>query len=236
MKQTLKSGITLIIIFSLLCLVGCSFDPSDYSVVSYNIIWTECEREILTEYLPTRVYYEIAGISTDRYIGCKYRGNGIGADEDPVLMQHNDYEDALELNISSARLILSESGKNYSQEEWMSYGKNIVVEELLQIDLGIAEQLADAIVAENYFDYNGNGIYFDSSNYICDNEGKYLRLQFTLKHYDTLSWIAYILKHEGGYYIEVKKDINNPQFLVCGEEFAELLDIVFDEYNLNTKH
>lgn len=77
-----------------------------------------------------------------------------------------------------------------------------------------------------------SGIHFDSSNYICDDEGNYLRLQFTLKDYDTLSWIAYVLKYDGTYYIEINEDINKPQFLLCSDEFASIIEKVCNEHDL----
>lgn len=123
MKQTIKLGIILIILLSLLCFAGCSIDPSDYSVASYNIVWTECEGEIGTDYLPTRVYYQIDGISTKQYIGCKYRDKGIGADEYPVLMKHKEFVNSFEFNISSAKLILSKSGRIFLRKSGFRLGK-----------------------------------------------------------------------------------------------------------------
>ena len=238
MKQKIRFGIILIILLSLLCFAGCSIDPSDYSVASYNIVWTECEGEIGTNYLPTRVYYQIDDISAEQYIGCKYRNSGIGAGEHPVLMKHKDFENSLEFNISSAKLILSKSGKNFSEEEWRSFGQSIIVQEVHQIDGTIAEQLANSIVSADYVDYYndiiGRGIHFDSSNFIRDSEGNFLRLQFTLKDYDTLSWIAYVLNHNGTYYIEINEDIYNQQYLLCSDEFTAVLDKICNEYDLST--
>ena len=236
MKQTIKLGIILVILLSLLCFAGCSIDTSDYSVASYNIVWTECEGEIGTDYLPTRVYYQIDGISTKQYIGCKYRDSGIGADEYPVLMKHKKFENSFEFKISSAKLIISKSGRNFSDEEWRSFGDNITVQVVHQIDNPIAEQLANSIIVADYLDYDDiieSGIHFDSSNYICDGEGNYLRLQFTLKDYDTLIWIAYVLKHDGTYYIEINEDISKTYFLLCSDEFASIIDKVCNEHDLN---
>lgn len=234
MKQTSKLGIIFTLILLTLCLAGCSVDPSNYTVASFNIVWTESKGEIRKEYIPTRVYYKIEGISTDQYIGCKYHGSGIGANVAPVLMKRKDFDHTLEFDTSSAKLILSKSGVNFSQEEWKSFGKNMMVQELLQLDPAVAEQVANAIIAADYIDYKASGVSFDGSTYICDADENFLRIQFSLKDYDNLCWIAYVLKYDGAYYIEIKEDLYITQYLLCSDEFASVLDRVCDENNLGS--
>lgn len=207
---------------------------SDYSIVSANIVWKEGEK-IQTEY-PGRIYYKIKDVPTDEYIACRWRAKGFGEAFYPVLMQHKDYQGKWELDASSAKLIMSATGLILSDDAWHSFGQSILVQEVHQIDSAFAEQLANSIMVADYLDYddiNESGIHFDRSNYICDSEGNFLSLHFTLKDYNNLSWIAYILKHNGTYYIEINEDIYKSQYLLCGAEFASIIDKVCNEYDLN---
>lgn len=218
-----------------LCFTSCGIpNISEYHTVSGNIVWNEGYK-IDTKF-PGRIYYEIEGVPTEEYIACKWRDKGIGVESVPILMKHKDFEGNWELDASSAKLIISESGHNLSDDEWSSIEQNIIVQEVYKFDGAIAEQLANSIISADYIEYKDlseSGILFNLSNYICDSEGHFLRLHFTLKDYDALSWIACILKYDDTYYIEIKEDIHNPQFLVCSDEFAALLDEVCNEYDLN---
>jgi hypothetical protein len=234
----MRNKISIILVFCvtiLLCVTACNPpDISEYQPVSGNIVWNE-GRKIATEF-PGRRYYEIEGVPTDEYIACKWRQAGKGAASYPLFMKHKDFNGNWELDASSAELIISKSGLNLSDDEWSSFGQSIIVQEVHQIDGTIAEQLASSIVSADYMDYNDIlelGIHFDGSNYIRDSEGNYLRLRFPLKEHDALSWIAYILVHDGTYYIEINEVIYKSRFLLCDNEFASIIDKVCDEYDLN---
>lgn len=232
----MKNKISLVLvicIFILLCFPACGApDISEYRAVSGNIVWNE-GRKIATEF-PGRIYYEIEGVPTEAYIACKWRQEGIGAAFYPLFMMHKDYEGNWELDASSAKLIISKSGLNLSDEEWSSFGQSIMVQEVHQIDGTLAEQLASRIVSADYLDYDDMpGIYFYASNYIRDSEGNFLRLQFTLKDYDNLSWIGYVLVHDGTYYIQIEEDAKKSKYLLCDNEFADIIDQICHEYDLN---
>lgn len=228
-----RSLILIFCVIILVCLAACGApDLSEYRPVNCNIVWNE-GRKIATEF-PGRIYYEIEGVPTDEYIACKWRQEGIGAAFYPLFMVHKDFEGNWELDASSAKLIISKSGLNLSNDEWSSFGKSIVVQEVHRIDGTMAEQLASSIVSADYLDYDDMpGIHFDASNYIRDSEGNYLRLQFALKDYDNLSWIAYILVHDGTYFIEINEEIYKSRFLLCDSEFATVIERVCAEYDLN---
>jgi hypothetical protein len=232
----MRNKISIILVFCvtiLLCVTACNPpDISEYQPVSGNIVWNE-GRKIATEF-PGRIYYEIEGVPTDEYIACKWRQTGIGAASYPLFMKHKDFDGNWELDASSAELIISKSGLNLSDDEWSSFGQSIIVQEVRQIDGTIAERLASSIVSGDYLDHDDlPGVYFLAENYVRDNEENYLRLQFTLKDYDNLRWIAYIMVHDGTYYIQIEEDTTKSKYLLCDNEFASVIDKVCDEYDLN---
>jgi hypothetical protein len=232
----MRNKISIILVFCvtiLLCVTACNPpDISEYQPVSGNIVWNE-GRKIATEF-PGRRYYEIEGVPTDEYIACKWRQAGKGAASYPLFMKHKDFDGNWELDASSAELIISKSGLNLSDDEWRSFGQSILVQEVYQIDGTIAERLASSIVSGDYLDHDDlPGVYFLAENYVRDNEENYLRLQFTLKDYDNLRWIAYIMVHDGTYYIQIEEDTTKSKYLLCDNEFASVIDKVCDEYDLN---
>ena len=232
----MRNKISIILVFCvtiLLCVTACNPpDISEYQPVSGNIVWNE-GRKIATEF-PGRIYYEIEGVPTDEYIACRWRQAGKGAAFYPLFMKHKDFEGNWELDASSAKLIISKSGLNLSDDEWRSFGQSILVQEVYQIDGTIAERLASSIVSGDYLDYDDlPGVYFLAENYVRDNEENYLRLQFTLKDYDNLRWIAYIMVHDGTYYIQIEEDAKKSKYLLCDNEFASIIDKDCDEYDLN---
>jgi hypothetical protein len=232
----MRNKISIILVFCvtiLLCVTACNpLDISEYQPVSGNIVWNE-GRKIATEF-PGRRYYEIEGVPTDEYIACKWRQAGKGAASYPLFMKHKDFDGNWELDASSAELIISKSGLNLSDDEWSSFGQSILVQEVYQIDGTIAERLASSIVSGDYLDHDDlPGVYFLAENYVRDNEENYLRLQFTLKDYDNLRWIAYIMVHDGTYYIQIEEDTTKSKYLLCDNEFASVIDKVCDEYDLN---
>lgn len=225
-------AVLMCIISILLFLSSCSKpDISEYHKANWNIVWNEGHK-IDTQY-PGRVYYEIEGVPTDEYIACKWRDRGVGAACYPNFLQHNDFEGEWEFDVSSAKLILSESGFNLSEDEWSSFGQSIVVQEVHQIDSTIAEHLANSILSDSpEYTY---GILFNGSHYLLDSERHFLRLQFTLKEYNNLKWIAYIIKYDNSYYIEVRTSDYSTDLLLCSDEFASIIDQVCEEYGIKSR-
>ena len=217
----------------LLCLSSCGKpDISEYYAVSCNIVWNE-GRQIDSEF-PSKIYYEIEGVPTDQYIACKWRENGIGVAFYPRLLQHKDNEGKWEFDVSSAKLIISKRGiDNTDDEAWTTYGQSIVVQEVCPIDYAIAEQLAKDILSDspNYADRD-----FYGEPFLHDSELNYLSLHFTLKEYNSLSFVANILKNGDKYYIEIKEDVYISRLLLCSDEFESLLDQVCIEYDLSINH
>ena len=217
----------------LLCLSSCGKpDISEYYAVSCNIVWNE-GRKIDSEF-PSKIYYEIEGVPTDQYIACKWRENGIGVTFYPRLLQHKDNEGKWEFDVSSAKLIISKRGiDNTDDEAWTTYGQSIVVQEVCPIDYAIAEQLAKDILSDspNYADRD-----FYGEPFLHDSELNYLSLHFTLKEYNSLSFVANILKNGDKYYIEIKEDVYISRLLLCSDEFESLLDQVCIEYDLSINH
>ena len=217
----------------LLCLSSCGKpDISEYYAVSCNIVWNE-GRKIDSEF-PSKIYYEIEGVPTDQYIACKWRENGIGVTFYPRLLQHKDNDGKWEFDVSSAKLIISKRGIDSTDDEaWATYGQSIVVQEVCPIDYAIAEQLAKDILSDspNYADRD-----FYGEPFLHDSELNYLSLHFTLKEYNSLSFVANIQKNGDKYYIEIKEDVYISRLLLCSDEFASLLDQVCIEYDLSINH
>ena len=217
----------------LLCLSSCGKpDISEYYAVSCNIVWNE-GRKIDSEF-PSKIYYEIEGVPTDQYIACKWRENGIGVTFYPRLLQHKDNDGKWEFDVSSAKLIISKRGIDSTDDEaWATYGQSIVVQEVCPIDYAIAEQLAKDILSDspNYADRD-----FYGEPFLHDSELNYLSLHFTLKEYNSLSFVANIQKNGDKYYIEIKEDVYISRLLLCSDEFASLLDQVCIKYDLSVNH
>ena len=203
-------------------------DISEYYGVSSNIVWHEGSK-IDTKY-PGRIYYEIEGVPTNNFIACRWRAKGVGAAFYPRLMQHRDYKGKWELDVSSAKLIISKH-YNFTDKEWSTLGQSMFLQEVCQIDSVVAEQLANDILADspNYIDPDCYG-----QPFLLDNEGNNVSLQFTLKEYCNLSFVARILKHDEKYYIEIREDVYSSEYLLCSDDFAFLLDQVCIEYDLKT--
>jgi hypothetical protein len=231
----MKKWITAILaVCLLLSLTACSFyslmmDPDDYTAVSYNIVWTQCEDEIEKDLSShySRVFYRITDIPITDFVACKWRPAGIGSDEFTVLMQHKDFEGNPELDASCCKLFTG----SFFGDDWLTYGQQIMKTELLTIDPAIATQLMDSITAAAYVEESDepNG---SASEYLLDSDDNVLRITFAIKDYEHLFWIAYILKCEDQYYIEIKEDLYRSQYVLCSNELAAVLTEVCEEYGL----
>lgn len=213
-------------------------DTSDYVAFDYNVVWVECDKKLKSEYLPTRVYYTIENVPSDAYIACKAYESGIGADAFPVVKRPKGTESSLELDISSATLFMGQFDFNFSDEEWRSYGKSIQKQDVAKLDDEIACQLASSITAENPPYINPGDCenwYTTGRNYLNNSENHILMLRFSLKEYDGLLWVAYVIANQGQYYIRINEGLYDYQYLPCSDELTALIDSLVDEYELKTE-
>lgn len=238
-RNVMKKNKLLIVAFLLFGLLipymtGCSMDVSDYSICSYNIVWNESVKKVRTDYLPTRVYYQINNVPSDQYLACKYRGGGLGADEYPVLMRNNNAESSLTLDTESAKLFLGRFDVHFTEEDWLAYGQRIMKQELAQVESAVAEQLVNRITADSpeYINVGEYDHWSDRANYLYNDDGDVLRLQFSIEEYDSLLWIAFIVKYEDSYFIEIKEGLYDMQYLRCPDDFASVIEKISDEYSL----
>ena len=214
---------------------------AEYQPVSYNIFWDDGQ-EIYRE-LPFisrsyyRRYYKVKDVPVREFIACKKTPSGIGARSCPVLMKHEDVEENWELDLSSAKLILGSHYQLFDYDtDGKSIGESVFAQELCQIDLAVAEQLANGIASGNYMsaqDLSEQGIYFTASEYIRVSNRNWLELQFTLENYENLKWIALVLEYQGVYYIKINMDVYESQYLPCSEEFGAIVDKILTEYHLD---
>lgn len=235
MRRILQLVVVLALFLLVLqCFTSCSIDPSDYSVMSYNIVWNEIAKEVRTDYLPTRVYYQINNVPSDQYLACKYRGGGLGADEYPVLMRNNNAESSLTLDTESAKLFLGRFDVHFTEEDWLAYGQRIMKQELAQVESTVAEQLVNRITADSpeYINVGEYDHWSDRAYYLYNDDGDVLRLQFSIEEYDSLLWIAFIVKYEDSYFIEIKEGLYDMQYLRCPDDFASVIEKISDEYSL----
>ena len=209
-------------------------DVSDYQAFDYNIVWTECDKEIKTEYLPTvRVFYRISNVPTDEYIAGKYRDGVFGADEHPIVMKRKDTEPSVKFDVSSAELFGGGSDVNFSTDDWLLYGQKVKRSDVTRLDQDLAGRLADALCADSpqYVDIKEYDNWYQRS-YLQNSEGDSLMLRFSIEQYDELLWMARIVKYEDSYFIEVKDTINSYQYLPCGDDLASVIEKSLDGNNI----
>lgn len=226
--------LTLIIItVGIVYWVMSAIDVSDYHVLDYNIVWEECKKtEIDCRILPNvQVYYKIKNVPADEYIACKYRYNGVGADKVPRVLVHKDVDPSFKLDISSAGLFFGRlNGANFSDEDWLLYGKRIKESEILKIDEAVAKELADCITAENreYINTEDYEDWWQCKDYVYDSDKNVLMIQYPLEKYSELLWMANIVRYKDDYYIELNGGPHEydqgSQHMRCPEELAVFIE------------
>lgn len=228
--------LTLIIItVGIVYWVMSAIDVSEYQVLDYNIVWEECKkREIDYHILPNiQVYYKIVNVPADEYIACRYYGKGIGADQVPRVLVHKDVDPSFKLDISSAGLYFGRfNGANFSDEDWLLYGKRIQESEILKIDEAVARKLADCITAENreYINTKDYEDWWQCMEYVYDSNQNVLMIQYSLEKYSELLWMANIVHYKDDYYIELKDgsgsygNVYGRQYMHCPEELAVFIE------------
>lgn len=212
----------------LLSFTGCSFyslmmDPDDYTVASYNIVWTSCEGEIEKELSSqySRVFYRITDVPMQELVACKWRPSGIGSEEHAVLMKRKDFEENFELDASDCKLVAG----RFSVDDWMTYGEQIMKHELTTVDPDIASRLIESIAAAEYVDRPDYG-----SRVMHDGEYNMLRITFAIKGYEHLLWTAFVLKFEDQYYIQINEQLYAENLLLCSDELAAVIEQAWNEY------
>ncbi len=212
----------------LLSLTACSFysllmDPDDYTVASYNIVWTSCEDEIEKDRFSrySRVFYRITDVPMQELVASKWRPAGIGSDNYPVLMKHKDFEGTFELDASACKLVAG----RFRADDWLTYGEQIMEHELTTVDPDIASRLIESIKTAEYVDRPGYG-----SGHLHDGDHNMLRITFAIKGYEHLFWTALISKFEDQYYINVNEQIYVNHCLPCDDELASVIEQAWNEY------
>ncbi|MBQ9780893.1 MAG: hypothetical protein IJW00_08105 [Clostridia bacterium] len=211
------------------CIADVFIDPTEYEIVSYNIVWSECEREFHTDLFPTQMYHRIKEVPTDQFIARRDHIWGTKTGYTKILMRRKDCETTLSFDVASAKLILCNHDINFTENEWLAYGQSIAEKEVARVDALLAEQLANDINADSppYFeDYTG------SMEKLYSEDGQVLQLKFEINEYDNLFWMAYIMKYDGRYFIAIREDFHVEKKLPCNEEFASVIKAVVEEYSL----
>ena len=249
--------------FLIFSLAGCGMSEEQleaYSVVDFNIIWEETEKEVRErgEIISGKdAYYQITGISTDEYIAYKHYTSMFWAENPytPLVLAHPDRGTDFELDVSSAKLVLRGSWegwwRNEEEDVWEAAGIRLRKQVLADMEEELAKQVAKSISAKTKYkeqqDLGKNFSYvyaYEKSGYEMERlYGNLLGMQYSLSGYESLTWTAFIVQYEDpdgriGYAIEVWTNAypkaHDKKYIPSIESMNVLIAEVRETYDLIT--
>ena len=232
-----------------LCLSGCYISDkkiAEYEKLDYNVVWEQADGVLRKKGLArNHVYYEIAGVPNRAYIALKdYEFYGIGDFADvPTVLVHRELGRAYTLDTCSAKLILM--GGITDQTDWEQLGQQLRKQVLAEIEVELAEQIVQAILAEQS-DNEKQEVYRNDVSHVYSYEMDryayqmkyYLGIQFSLAEYEGLTWMASIGCYEKDgetHYVMIAKKPNDARermYIPCNAELSALIKQVSEEYDL----
>lgn len=251
----MKKCVILLIVTGILiaCLGGCGslFDPrmeqeqlEQYREYDPNVIWEQSTlvlqrgQGIATD---SEDYYGISGVPTDEFIARFTRHAQIGgADYEPRVMIHQNKDAKLVLDASSARLTMRESAERAKEEAHrMALGKHFRERVICEIELQLAQALADQLVSSNtaYLDSQEIWDTYRAGTdelfaYSADSSGT-LYVEFCLEEYESLLWVGQIRRVADDYVIVIRTQ-EYIKYLVCDDALRALIDQVVQQNDLIT--
>ena len=235
MKKTL---IVVVMILALIGLTGCA-NVSEYEALDHNIYWVKGECVIKETIFPTCSYYKIDEIPINKMIARRSRSGMIGDVSHPAVLIHQDAVESLELDITTAKLVLANTYWSIPEKEWINLGECMTKSVVVNIESELAQKIADDIrtselhyvdLYEEYDDWTGGTLPYIKKN----GEVGDMALQFTLADYDNLIWMAHSVVVQGDYYIQTLHfPEDGERYIRCNEEFSTFLQEVIEEYGLS---
>ncbi len=229
-------GAVLLLWVLVCCSIHMYINPDNYTVVDYNLVWTECDREIKSTFLSGYSYYKIKDIPFHEYVACTYRPFGKGIIPVPLVAKRNDFEGTLSFDTSAAMLCIADGLGDFEGDEWLALRENMVKKEIRRVDPAITEQIARCITeGEDYVLYG----YFEKDErpqyLFCEGTYDWLMLQIPIREYDSLIWVADIMKAGDRYVLSVysEKEHRGHKYLICSDEFAALIHEIVVEHGLS---
>ena len=251
----MKKCVVLLIVTGILisCLGGCGslFDPrmeqeqlEQYREYDPNVIWEQSTLVLQRWHgiaVDSEDYYGISGVPTDEFIARFTRHAQIGgADYEPRVLIHQNKDAKLVLDASSARLTMRESAERAKEEAHrMALGKHFRERVICEIELQLAQALADQLVSSNtaYLDSQDIWDTYGAGTdvlyaYSAASSGT-LYVEFCLEEYESLLWVGQIRRVADDYVIVIRTQ-EYEKYLVCDDALRELIDQVVQQNDLIT--
>ena len=240
----MKKYVSMLVMLSVLfiCLSSCMTEKrlAEYQPLDYNIIWEDTEKKISDGKIGGfDDYYQIKGIPKEEYlafVGYDMKSGIGGYPYEPTILVHQSKGTEYQLNMSSGKLILR-CGLEKTDDEsyWSTLGQKLRFQVITEINNNLAESILKSIDTCDYVndeEYEGEFQFIELPN---EEVFVYLGIQFAVKDYESLTWMATIKQiQENQYVIEINDNYNRYEmkYIRCSDELNAVIQEIVNEYGL----